>query len=158
MYCIKCGAKNDDQASHCHQCGAPLRADLVVNQKQGTPMERRYMALRIVGTIYKVLGAMVAVITVLVILGFCATGLLGGSALGSLDTDSGVAGLLGGALGALILSIVALIYGGGLAITLYAAGEGVYLLLALEENTRTTASLLQRQSGFSSVPQTTASD
>jgi hypothetical protein len=100
----------------------------------------------------------VAVITILVILGFCGTSLLGGSALGSLDNDTRVAGLLGGVFGALILSIVALIYGGGLAITLYAAGEGVYLLLALEENTRTTASLLQRQSAFSPVLPTTASD
>jgi len=108
-------------------------------------MEKQYGALRIIGTIYKVLGAIVAFLTILSILGFCATSLLGGAVLGSLGDDTGVAGLFGSVLGALIFSVVALIWGGSLAVTLYAAGEGVYLLLALEENTRTTAMLLQRR-------------
>jgi len=88
-----------------------------------------------------------AVITILSILGFCITSILGGAALGSLGDDTGIAGFFGSVIGALIFSVVALIYGGGFAVTLYAAGEGVYLLLALEENTRTTAMLLQRQAG-----------
>jgi hypothetical protein len=38
------------------------------------------------------------------------------------------------------------VFGGGLALTLYALGEGVYLFIAIEDNTRTTVALLaQRQ-------------
>jgi hypothetical protein len=112
-------------------------------------MEKRYTALRIIGTIYKVLGGIVGVVTILVVLGICAASVLGGAAMGSLGREfgrnAGVPGLFGGALGGLVIGVVAIVYGGGLAITLYAVGEGVYLLLALEENTRATVALLQRQ-------------
>ncbi len=112
-------------------------------------MEKRYTALRFIGTLYKVLGVIAAVVTVVVILGFCATSLLGGAALGGIGrqfgmNQSGLAGVFGGVLGGLIAIFVAILYGGGAAITLYAIGEGIYLLLALEENTRTTARLLQQ--------------
>lgn len=108
-------------------------------------MEKRYAALRIIGTLYKIFGAIVAAITLLAVLGICATSVLGGAAVDSLGHDTGFAGLFTGVLGGLIFSVVAIIYGGSIAITLYAAGEGVYLLLALEENTRATVMLLQRQ-------------
>jgi hypothetical protein len=107
-------------------------------------MEKRYKALRIISTIYKVLAAIVAVLTILSILGFCATSLLGGAALDSFGDDTGIADLFSGVLGALIFSVVAIIYGGGLSVTLYAVGDILDLLLALEENTRRTAMLLQR--------------
>jgi len=114
-------------------------------------MEKRYAALRVIGTIYKVFGGIVGVITILAVLGICATSLLGGAAMGTLGRefggDTGFAGLLSGFLGGLIGGVLVIIYGGGLAVTLYAAGEGVYLLLALEENTRATVMLLQRQAG-----------
>lgn len=113
-------------------------------------MEKKYQALRIIGTIYKVFGIMSGVITILITLSLCATSVLGGAAMDTLGSafgeDTSFAGLFSGLLGGLLLSVVAIIYGGGLAVTLYAAGEGVYLLLALEENTRTTAMLLQQQS------------
>ncbi len=112
-------------------------------------MEKRYTALRIIGTIYKVLGGIVGVLTILVALGICAASVLGGAAMGNLGREfsrnAGVTGLFGGALGGLVIGVVAIVYGGGLAVTLYAVGEGVYLLLALEENTRATVALLQRQ-------------
>ena len=108
-------------------------------------MEKRYTALRIIGTIYKVLGGIVGVLTILVVLGICAASVLGGAAMGNLGRNAGVTGLFGGALGGLVIGVVAIVYGGGLAVTLYAVGEGVYLLLALEENTRATVALLQRQ-------------
>jgi hypothetical protein len=87
-------------------------------------MEQGYTALRTIGTIYKILGAITMLATVLVVLisgGFFRGGVLGG--------------------------FLALIGGAAIALTLYAAGEGVFLLLALEENTRLTATLLQRQAG-----------
>ncbi|HOT90862.1 MAG TPA: hypothetical protein PLN71_04710 [Anaerolineae bacterium] len=112
-------------------------------------MEKRYTALRVIGTIYKVLGGIVGVITILLVLGICATSALGGAVIDTLGRelsgDTGFAGLLSGFVGGLIVSVLAIIYGGGLAVTLYAAGEGVYLLLALEENTRATVMLLRQQ-------------
>ena len=94
-------------------------------------------------------GGIVGVLTILVVLGICAASVLGGAAMGNLSREfsrnAGVTGLFGGALGGLVIGVVAIVYGGGLAITLYAVGEGVYLLLALEENTRATVALLQRQ-------------
>jgi hypothetical protein len=70
---------------------------------------------------------------------------------------SGPMGLFGGALGGLIASVVGIIYGGGLALTLYAAGEGISLLIALEENTRATAMYLHRLQQQSSTPATQGS-
>jgi hypothetical protein len=58
---------------------------------------------------------------------------------------SGGGGLLGGILTGVIGGLLILVYGGAASVTLYAAGEGVYLLLALEENTRQTTLLLRGQ-------------
>jgi hypothetical protein len=80
----------------------------------------QFTALRTIGGIYKVLAIVVGIVTVLIALG------------------------LGSTFGFLAM-VGALVYGGGIGLTLYAAGEAVYLLLALEENTRLTATLLQRQ-------------
>lgn len=114
-------------------------------------MERRYPALRIIGTIYKILGGVAGLITIVVVLALCASSVVGGAALPALGRqvgrDMAFAGLLSGLLGGLLLSAFALIYGGGIALTLYALGEGIYLLLALEENTRATVMLLQQQTG-----------
>ena len=115
-------------------------------------MEKRYRALRTIGTIYKVLAAIVAVITLLSILGLCATSILGGVGQAAFSRGSGVGGLFGGVLGALIFSVVGIIYGGAVALTLYAVGEGIDLLLALEENTRLTAMALQHQANPPALP------
>lgn len=114
-------------------------------------MEKRYAALRIVGNIYKVLGIIAAVLTVVAVLAICGTSVLGGAALDSMGRqfgqDLGGGGVFGGVLGGVILSVVAVVYGGIIALTLYAFGEMVYLLVALEENTRLTALMLQGQGG-----------
>ncbi len=113
-------------------------------------MEKRYVSLRIIGTIYKIAGGIVGAITILLVLGICITSLLGGAALDSFSRQfgrdpGGFVGVFSGFLGGIIGSLLAILYGGGLAVTLYALGEGVYLLLALEENTRATVLLLQRE-------------
>ncbi|MDZ4159170.1 MAG: hypothetical protein U1B80_05195 [Anaerolineaceae bacterium] len=112
-------------------------------------MKKRFTALRVIGTIYKVLGGITGAATILIVLGLCATSVLGGAAINNLGrefgSDSGFLGLFSGVFGGLLLSVVAIVYGGGLAVTLYAAGEGVYLLLGLEENTRETVILLRQQ-------------
>jgi hypothetical protein len=111
-------------------------------------MEKRYTALRVIGTIYKVIGLLVGALTILSVLGICAASVLGGAAMEQLSQqfgDGSGGGLAGGLFGGLLLSLAALIYGGGLSVTLYAFGEGVYLFLAIEENTRATTELLRSQ-------------
>ena len=112
-------------------------------------MERRYRVLRTIGSIYKVLGIVVGALTLLSLLGICATSLLG---FGGAALDSGMRGILGGAggpVGAIVFAIFAVLYGGGVAVTMYAFGEGIDLFIALEENTRATAALLERQTAKS---------
>ncbi len=113
-------------------------------------MEKRYMALRTIGTIYKVLGVLVGALTILAVLGICASSVLGGAVADQFGYElgrrgMGFGGLFGGVFGGLLVSFFAILYGGGMAVTLYALGEGVYLLLALEENTRKTVALLQQK-------------
>ncbi len=119
-------------------------------------MERRYSALRIIGTIYKILGVIAGVITVIAVLAICGASVMGGAALDTLGRqlggDVGAAGTFGGIVGGLVGAFFAIIYGGGLAITLYAFGEGIDLLLALEENTRATAMLLRQQRSAETEP------
>jgi predicted lipid-binding transport protein (Tim44 family) len=114
-----------------------------------THAEKRYGALRVIGTVYKVLGVIMAVLTVLAALGICLSSMAGGAALSRLDRfDPGWGGMrmAGGLAGGLIVGLFTLLYGLGLAIGLYGLGEGLFLMLALEENTRATAMLLERQS------------
>lgn len=112
-------------------------------------MKKRFVALRVIGTIYKVFGGIAGVVTILIVLGLCATSVLGGAVMENIGREfggnTGFMGLFSGIFGGLLLSVVAIVYGGGLAVTLFAAGEGVYLLLALEENSRETVMLLRQQ-------------
>lgn len=113
-------------------------------------MEERYRALRIIGMVYKVLGLLAAIATLMIVLSICATSVLGGAALGSLTREFGGGGGFGGflssALGGVVGVILTILYGGGFAITMYGFGEGVYLLIALEENTRKMAEHLTQKS------------
>ena len=110
----------------------------------GTP----YRALNIISTVYKVIGAIVGVITLLAVLAICASSVLGGAAIDSLGREfgsGGGAGLLSGVFGGILVSLVVILYGGVIAVTLYAIGEAIHLLLALEVNTRMTAQILRGQ-------------
>jgi hypothetical protein len=112
-------------------------------------MERRYHALRTIANIYRVLGYIVAVLTILSILAICGLSVISGTAFQTISQDLGVntraSGVAGSIFGGLIVSLIVLIYGGVVAISLIAFGEGIYLLIAVEENTRKTALLLQNQ-------------
>jgi hypothetical protein len=115
-------------------------------------MEKRYKALRVIGTIYKVLGIIAAVFTVLALLASCAMIIFGSGALSDLNRQFGQEfgynlpyRMMGTVFSGLIAAISVILYGGGMALTLYALGEGVYLFIAIEENTRTTADLLVQQ-------------
>lgn len=99
-------------------------------------MVAKFRVLRIVSTILKILAWIVLVIGVL---GGCAVlvfGIVGGSNARELGP---LAGLLGGTFGGLIAIFVALFY----FLIIYAYGELISLLIALEENTRLTAERLQ---------------
>jgi hypothetical protein len=113
-------------------------------------MEKRYTALRVIGTIYRVLGIITLIITIITVIGICGTSVLGGSALDAISSQysngSGNTGLISGLFGGVIFSIFTILYGGLASITLFAFGEGVYLLISLEENTRRTALLIEQKS------------
>lgn len=110
-------------------------------------MTNRYRALRTIGMVYKVLGVIAAALSALAILGVCATSLLGGAVGGGFARDfGGFAGsLFSGILGGLLISLGVLLYGGVIAVTLYAFGEAIDLFISLEDNTRRTAELLQQR-------------
>ena len=113
-------------------------------------MEKRYRALRIIGTIYKVLGIIVAILTILAVLGVIGSSIMGRVFLDRFPREfvaprPGMWHFFGGIFGGLITAFFMLLYGGGLAVTLYAFGEAVYLVIAIEENTRATVTLLREQ-------------
>jgi hypothetical protein len=114
-------------------------------------VEKRYKALRFVGTVYKVLGIIVMVLTALISIGICGFSAISGSALDSLRNSigqsTGVLGLFSGLLGGIISGLIILLYGALMGITTYAIGQFIYLFIDIEENTRITAELLQHRSG-----------
>jgi hypothetical protein len=114
-------------------------------------MDRRFTALRIIGTVFKVL-AWISLISGLLgaigmlILGFTLTGQ---QSLLHID--------LGGPLAGIALFVVSLILAIFGFLVLYAIGESVYLFLSIEESTRRTAYLVQQQytvyqGGYPSAP------
>lgn len=107
-------------------------------------MDRRFTALRVIGTVFKILawislifGLLVAV--ALLVLGFTLSG------------EQGPLGLdLGGPLAGIAMFVVSLISSVIGFLTLYAIGESVYVFLAIEENTRRSAFIAQQQ--YTSYP------
>ncbi len=114
-------------------------------------MERRYRALRTIANIYRVIGLYRGSVDHSGHPGNLRTvsyrwrrAPIGFSGL-DLGINSRASGIAGSIFGGLIVSLIVLIYGGVVAISLIAFGEGIYLLIAVEENTRKTALLLQNQ-------------
>jgi len=106
-------------------------------------MVKKYKALRLVASVYKVFGYIVLVTTILSSLGVCISGLIGGSAfnlfanrLGETLSRGGTASM---AVVGVLMGLGFLIYGAIIGITLLAAGEAVYVLIDIEENTRLSA-------------------
>ena len=95
-------------------------------------MEKRYRALRIVATFYKIIGVILLIIAVISAIGVCVSGFLGGAAFQGLSA-------IGSALAGALVALGTLIGGGLGGLTLFATGEGIYLLIAVEENTRAAA-------------------
>jgi uncharacterized membrane protein YdcZ (DUF606 family) len=112
-------------------------------------MSKRFAVLRILSTIYKILGIILAIITILSSVGICLTGLISGAAvdqiINQMNRNSSVLGVFGGALGGILISVGIILYGGLGAVATYALGELIELLLSIEENTRASSLLLQKQ-------------
>lgn len=111
-------------------------------------MEKKFKILRIIGKIYKILGIISAVMTILAAVGMCLASILGGAAMNSMVREmSGVPVRMGagGAVAGVIAALLVVLYGGMIAISFYGLGEGVDLIINLEENTRKTAQLLEEK-------------
>jgi len=104
-------------------------------------MKGRFKALRFIGTLYKILGIIAGILTLAATVGICFTSILGGTALQQAfnefnETGSPLLGGMGGALMGVVGGLFLLLNGGLAAAGLYAVGEGIYLMLSIEENTR----------------------
>jgi hypothetical protein len=109
-------------------------------------VERKFRILRIIGTIWKVLAWVTLIGGVLSSIGILVVGLLGsgGLILRQFGQDPavmpGAMSALSGIVGFTLALATTVIY----FLSLYAVGELVYLLLAVEENTRQAANTLRQ--------------
>jgi hypothetical protein len=112
-------------------------------------MKKKYAALRTIGTIYKVIGVIVAIMTILGSIGICITGFAGGAIFQSLSSQlnsgSGGVGSTEAGIAGIFMALCTLIGGAVSSVSMFALGEGVYLLIDVEENTRRTAELLIKE-------------
>ena len=112
-------------------------------------MEKKFTALRVIGTIFKIL-AWIALLAGVV---GAVLALVAGITMGGQDDLLGLN--LGGPLAAIAMFIVILIVAIFYFLAVYAVGEAIYLALAIEENTRSTAYVVQQQylqSGYAPMP------
>lgn len=160
MICPECGTDNRPGARFCARCGAPLPAEsadwtpppaapayaappppMPTPVPAGPiPVQKRYPILRVLGVIFKVLGGIAAAITLLGAIGTCIAVIAGGAVLGDLERELGMPlPGIGGVAGGIIIGLFILLYGGFVAITLFASGEMVSLFISMEENIRSLA-------------------
>ena len=102
-------------------------------------MEKKFKVLRIIGMIWKILAWIALFVGVLSSIGVLLVSIFGGGMLSQLGQEYGemvwaswAFGLAGGVVG-FIVSLIATIIN---FLLLYAVGELIYQLLAIEENTR----------------------
>jgi len=102
-------------------------------------MDRRFTALRVIGTIFKVLAWISLILGLL--------GAIGALVMAfTLSDPERLLGLnLGGPLAGIAVFVVALIIAVFSFLCLYAIGESVYLILSVEENTRRAVYIAQQQ-------------
>ena len=108
----------------------------------------RYRALRIVATVYRVIGWIVIVVGVLSSCGFAAFAVAAPGLLrGAMGYGYPRAGMAGGVIGAIIGLVVGLIMTALYGITLLAIAEGIQVFLDIEENTREIARRIKELPG-----------
>lgn len=118
-------------------------------------MEKRFRVLRIIGTIWKVLAWVALIVGVLASIGILLTSILGGGMMEQFGLEYGQTpgaslafSLVGGVIGFVVLLVITILY----FLLLYAVGELIYLLLAIEENTRLAAQWIQARSAAPVYP------
>ena len=118
-------------------------------------MNKKFGVLRFIGVVFKVIGVVMGVIAVAGSIGVCIVTAVSGGAAQSLYNDFGYYGNVGagGIFGGLLAGLMILLSFGIAALSEYAVGEGIFLFLAIEENTRATAAYLSRQVGNNEAPQ-----
>jgi hypothetical protein len=102
-------------------------------------MDRRFTALRVIGTVFKILAWISLILGLLGAIGMLVIGFALGGQSGPLGLE------LNGPLAGIAMFAVALIITVFSFLSLYAIGESVYLALSIEESTRRTAYLIQQQ-------------
>ncbi len=112
-------------------------------------MESRFHALRTIGSIFRVVGYIALVLTVLGALAVCGLTVVGGTLFQSASQQFGInssgGGFLGGLFGGLLGGILIILYGGFISLWIVAIGELIYLLIGIEENTRKTTYMIENQ-------------
>ena len=103
---------------------------------------QRFGVLRLIGTLLKVLAWIVLVSSILLALLAGLAGPIARQFLGDAGLQPELLAL--GAPGGLIAGVLLMLAGVVIFLSLYAAGENIFLQLAIEENTRMTAALLLR--------------
>jgi len=106
-------------------------------------MENKFGVLRLIGNIFKILAVILFLLTVVGSLMMCLLFVGGGAAStsSSSSADLGVSFAVLGIFYGIFLFISGTVY----SLILYAMGEGIFVFLGIEENTRATSLLLRRQ-------------
>jgi len=108
-------------------------------------VEKRFTVLRIVATLYKILGWIILVVGTLASLGIFVAGLLGGAGVSQyMSRGSQLGGLMSGALGGLVAAVISFLLTLLYFVLTYGVGEVIYLFVAIEENTRATSAWIGR--------------
>lgn len=114
-------------------------------------MEKKFRVLRLIGTIYKILAWIALVGGILFAIGSLIAIILGGGrAFIPQRYQEFVPGALTGVISFIGSLLMAVLY----FVMLYGIGEGIFLFLAIEENTRATVHMLQGQQPARSPQQT----
>lgn len=112
----------------------------VIRDQKESSMEKRFRALRTIGTLLKVVAWIVLVVTVLGAIFVAIAGFSGPmSMLGDAVGREAAGYMVSGAFAAIIMGGAFLLGGVIYFVILYAAAEGIYVILSIEENTRLTA-------------------
>lgn len=110
-------------------------------------MEKKFRVLRLIGTLWKVLAWITLISGILLSLGILLAGVLGsgGYILRLFGQEPsvmpGAMGVVSSVVGFIVALVTTIIY----FLILYALGDLIYLLLAIEENTRQTMQALQQR-------------
>jgi hypothetical protein len=106
-------------------------------------VEKKFTVLRIIGTLWKIVAWIVLVVGVVASVGVLLTGILGGPMMRRMvpvpEGASWMYGVAGGIIGFIAALVSTIVY----FLLMYAVGELIYLLLAIEENTRQASQHMQ---------------